>query len=467
MKPRVLLIALIAITSSTFAADAPLRKRNVLFITADDYNVSMGAYGNAIVQTPHLDRLAARGVRFERAYCQNPLCNPSRASFMTGLRPNTTTLQTNGPRLRERKPDVVTLPQLFKDNGYLAARVGKIYHQGIPGGVGKQTHDDALSWDITVDPPGAEFATTGEEFNPTPKRGQGFRHVIGTSDGAEQHDHQAATEAIRLLEKNKDKPLFLAVGFIRPHVPPIAPKKQFDLYPLEKIRLPQVPQDRDDIPVAAFHDPLVYWNMTEQQSRESIRAYYASVSFMDEQVGRLLDALDRLKLTDDTLIVFLGDHGYLLGEHQTWQKMTLFEEAARVPLLVAGAGVKGKGTAPRGLAELIDVCPTVAELCGLTAPAAVEGVSLKPLLDDASAPGKPAVFTQLQRKAVDGRSVRTDRWRYTEWNGGLAGVELYDHDADPREHVNLAKHPKHADTIAELKRVLDRTLPTTRPAAQP
>jgi iduronate 2-sulfatase len=336
---HIALFVILLTASTALAAEAPARKRNVLLLIADDYNVSLGAYGNRVVQTPNLDRLATRGVRFDRAYCQNPLCNPSRASFMSGLRPNTTTIQTNGPRLRERLPDVLTLPQLFHNNGYLAARVGKIYHQGIPGGVGKQTHDDAASWDVTYNPPGAEFTTDGEQYDATPERAQGFRHVIGNSDGQEQHDHQAATEAIRLLEANKDKPLFLAVGFIRPHVPPIAPRKQFDLYPLEKIKLPIVPaDDRNDIPAPAFMDANPYWGMTEQQSRESIRAYYAAVSFMDAQVGRMLEALDRLKLADDTLIVFLGDHGYLLGEHQTWQKMTLFEEACRVPLIVAGAG---------------------------------------------------------------------------------------------------------------------------------
>jgi uncharacterized sulfatase len=207
--------------------------------------------------------------------------------------------------------------------------------------------------------------------------------------------------------------------------------------------------------------------MTEQQCRESIRAYYASVSFMDEQVGRLLDALDRLKLADDTLIVFLGDHGYLLGEHQTFQKMVLFEESARVPLLMAGAGITFKGSAPRGLVELIDVYPTVADVCGLKSPPQVEGVSLKPMLADPAPPGKPAAFTQVQRKDVIGRAVRTDRWRYIEWDNGAAGVELYDHEADPREHTNLAKDPKLSETIASHKWMLDHILPATRPTTAP
>ena len=467
MKHIALLV--VFVTSSALAADAPAaRKRNVLLITADDYNVAMGAYGNPVVKTPNLDRLAARGVRFDRAYCQNPLCNPSRASFMSGLRPNTTGIQTNGPRLRERMPDVVTLPQLFQNNGYVAARVGKIYHQGIPRKVLTQSHDDAPSWDIVHDPPGAEFATPGQETDPTPERSQGFRQVIGEGNGEEQHDYEAATKAIEILANHGGKPLFLAVGFIRPHVPVIAPKGHFDRHPLDQIKLPDVPpDDRDDIPPAAFHSEPVYWGMTERQSREAIRAYYASVSFMDEQVGRLLDALDRLKLADDTLIVFLGDHGYLLGEHQTWQKMTLFEESCRVPLLMAGAGITQRGTAPRGLVELIDVYPTVAELCGLKPPAAVEGSSLAAMLEDPAAPGKPAAFTQLQRKNVAGRSVRTDRWRYTEWNGGAAGAELYDHQSDPREHTNLAKDPRYAEQISSLKGLLDRTLPATLPATQP
>lgn len=463
------LLVLIAISAiHAFAADAPQRKRNVLFITADDYNVAMGAYGNTVVKTPNLDRLAARGVRFDRAYCQNPLCNPSRASFMSGLRPNTTGIQTNGPRLRDRLPDVVTLPQLFKRNGYVAARVGKIYHQGIPRKVLMQTHDDAPSWDIVHDPPGAEFSTPGPETNPTPERGQGFRYVMGETNGEEQHDYEAATKGIEIIEQHhrERRPLFLAVGFIRPHVPPIAPRKHFDLYDLEAIKLPDVPvNDREDIPPAAFHSEPVYWNMTERQGRESIRAYYASVSFMDEQVGRLLDAIDRLKLEDDTLIMFLGDHGYLLGEHQTWQKMVLFEESCRVPLLMAGPGVPQRGAAAHGIVELIDVYPTVAELCGLMPPPAVEGRSLKRMIDDPTAPGKQAAFTQLQRKGVEGRTIRTKTWRYTEWNGGANGVELYDHLADPREHVNLAKDGKHGDDMHWLKRMLNRTLPATRPAA--
>src|SRR5687768_14025855 len=307
------LIALLGCAASLHAAKKP----NVLFIVSDDLNNSLGSYG-APVKTPNLDKLAARGVRFDRAYCQYPLCGPSRASLMSGMRPDKIGVLTNGPTVRDKRPDVVTLPQLFRNNGYFAARVGKIYHLGIPGGVGTPGPDDPQSWDHTFNPPGAEFKTPGEEHDPTPKRGQGFRRVLGDGEGVEQADYQAADEAIRLLNANKDKPFFLAVGFIRPHVPVIAPRKYFEMYPLEKIALPKVPaNDRDDIPAAAFMDSKRFWDMSEADSRESIRAYYACVSFMDAQAGRVLDELDRLGLRDNTIVVFVGDHGYALGEHAT------------------------------------------------------------------------------------------------------------------------------------------------------
>jgi uncharacterized sulfatase len=366
-----------------FAAIAPAQqaKRNVLFIVSDDLNNSLGCYG-APVNTPNLDRLAARGVRFDRAYCQYPLCGPTRASLMSGMRPDAIGVITNGPTVRVKVKDVVTLPQLFREQGYFAARVGKIYHLGIPGGVGTPGPDDPLSWDHTFNPKGAEFATEGEEHWPDRKDGQGFRYVIGKGDGREQHDYQAADEAIRLLHENKDKPFFLALGFIRPHVPLIAPRGDFERYPLEQIKLLDVPAgDREDIPALAFYQPnRIDRGMTPQQCRESIRAYYAAISFMDSQLGRVIDKLEELGLADNTVITFVGDHGYLLGEHREWQKMSLFEPVARVPMLIAAPGVEAGAT--RSIVEMIDLYPTIASLCGLTAPPTVQGVSLKPILRD-------------------------------------------------------------------------------------
>ena len=467
------LVALLVFAGVAHAADA---KPNVLFIVSDDLNNALGCYG-AAVRTPNLDKLAARGVRFDRAYCQYPLCGPSRASLMSGMRPDKIGVLTNGPTVRAKRADVVTLPQLFRNNGYFAARVGKIYHLGIPGGVGTPGPDDPPSWDHTFNPRGAEFSTPGEEHNPDPKRPQGFRRVLGDGDGAEQADYQAADEAIRLLNQQKasGKPFFLAVGFIRPHVPVIAPRKYFEAHPLEQIALPKVPaNDRDDIPAAALMDAKPYWNMSEHESRESVRAYYASVSFMDAQAGRVLDELEKLGLAENTIVTFVGDHGYALGEHATWQKMTLFEPVARVPMIIsapAAAGVKPAAT--KALAEMIDLYPTIAQLAGLAPPEEIDGVSLVPVLKDPTAKVKDAAFTQLRRKNVVGRTVRTDRWRYTEWTetgggagaasaGGGAGVELYDEQNDPAEHENLANNPAHAATVASMKRILEGSLPPAR-----
>jgi uncharacterized sulfatase len=436
-------------------AVAQEKKPNVLFIMADDLNNSLACYG-APTKTPNLDKLAARGVRFDRAYCQYPLCGPSRCSLMSGMRPEKIGVLTNGKTVRDKRLDVVTLPQLFRQNGYVSARVGKIYHLGIPGDVGKPGPDDPQSWDSTFNPPGAEFKTDGDEANPTPTYGQGFRRVMGKGEGVEQADYQSADEAIRLLNQHKDKPFFLAVGFIRPHVPEIAPKKYFDLYPIDQIKLPNVPvDDRKDIPAEAFMRPEPNWGMSESDCRESKRAYYATTSFMDAQAGRVLDELEKLGLAENTIVVFVGDHGYLLGEHSAWQKMMLFEPTARVPMLIAAPGVKPAGT--KSLAELIDLYPTLCELAGLKPPGEIDGKSLAPVLHDPGATVKSAAFTQVHRQKLPGRSVRTDRWRYTQWGDhAAAGAELYDEQADPEELTNLAKDPTHAATVAEMKKHLAR-----------
>jgi iduronate 2-sulfatase len=307
-----------------------------------------------------------------------------------------------------------------------------------------------------------------------PVGGQGFAHVIIDGDGAEQADYQAASEAIRLLEEKRDKPLFLAVGLVRPHVPVHAPRKYFDLYPLESIELRKVaPGDRDDIPEMAFMRPQPDWGMSPQQQKEAMRAYYASTSFMDAQAGRVIDAVERLGQTDNTIFVFFGDHGYALGEHQAWQKMMLFEPVARVPLIIAAPGTKARGAGSKALVELIDVFPTLAELCGMPVPKNVEGVSLRPLLDDPTKSVKDAAFTQVQGgrgQGVyrEGRSIRTDRWRYTEWNASSSSEparELYDHEDDPNEWTNLASDPKHGETVKTLSAQLNATVPV--PAREP
>jgi uncharacterized sulfatase len=439
------------------AADKP----NVLFIASDDLNCHVGCYGNALVKTPNLDRLAARGMRFDRAYCQFPLCSPSRTSLLFGLRPDSTGIQNNTTQYRTRLPDAVSLPQYLRKQGYYAARVGKMYHYGVPGQIGTPGMDDPASWDLTVNPSGRDKTDEKMVTNYTPKNGIGasLAYLVAEGTDEEQTDGKAATEAIRILQTKRDKPLFLAVGFYRPHVPCIAPKKWFDLYPLDRISLPDDPaDDRKHHPEAAYTVKPPNYGIDAPKLKEFVQAYYASTSFMDAQVGRLLDALEKEKQLDNTIIVFWSDHGWHLGEHGMWQKMSLFEESARVPLIVATPTMKGKGKASGRTVELLDLYPTLTDLCGLPTPKDLHGKSLKALLDDPAAEHKPAAYTQVTRGGMEnqflGRSVRTERWRYTEWDGGKKGVELYDHDNDPRELKNLADDPKHAETVKRMKELL-------------
>ncbi len=435
------------------------RRANVLFIAADDMNTALGCYGHPVVKTPHVDRLAARGVRFDRAYCQFPLCGPSRASLLTGLRPDTTQVLGNNIDFRQFHPDAVTLPQLFKNQGWFAAREGKMFHMNVPGEVGSPKYQDAPSWNHSVSPEGLEQKTPGQGRRLNPPGVSFGMQWIAAASAAGQADTNAADHALTLLEQHRKESFFLGVGFIRPHLPFVAPSRFYDLYPLESLPLPQnPPDDLDDIPAAARAVRPHLWNhmqMDEPRIREALRGYYASTSFMDDQLGRVLAGLERMGLADSTIVVFWGDHGWNLGEHTRWQKMSLMEESARVPLIIAAPGRKGNGKACRALVEFVDLYPTLAELCGLTPPAHLEGQSLAPLLDRPERPFKKAAFTQLQFENIVGRSVRTDRYRYIRWEGAGGGEEQYDHERDPREFTNLAAKPEARRVLEEHRRILE------------
>jgi iduronate 2-sulfatase len=441
------------------SAQATAAKPNVLLIMADDLNNDLGTFGHPVVKTPNLDRLAARGVRFDRAYNQFPLCSPSRVSLLTGLRPDSTRIHDLQTDFRKVLPDVVTLPQMFKRNGYVSARVGKIYHYGNPGQIGTSGLDDPASWDEVFNPRGIDKDEEPKLTNYTPTRGLGSALAYYASPAAdEEHtDGKVAAETIALLTKHKDRPFFIGAGFYRPHCPFIAPQKYFDLYPLDKITATAASPDSWMPPPARFTVPP-HWGLSEQAQREVIRSYFASISFLDANVGRLLDALDRLGLADNTIVVFVSDHGYHLGEHGQWMKQTLFERSARAPLIVAGPGVAARGRASARVVELLDLYPTLADLTGVRAPKAVQGRSLTPLLKNPDAAWEHPAITQVRRGAAAsayiGYSIRTDRWRYTEWDSGRRGAELYDEVADPQETRNLVMDPQHKKVVADLQRRL-------------
>ena len=458
----------LSVASCTQESDPP----NILFIAVDDLNTDLGTYGHGLVSSPHIDRLAARGVRFDRAYCQYPVCSPSRSSFLTGLYPEQTGVLTNQDSLRKYIPDIPTLPQWFKEHGYHTARVGKIFHYGVPGQIGTDGMDDPASWSEIVNPRGIDREVHDRIHTIVPNQFGGTLSWLSMDPEDGLHtDELGAAAAIRIMEEQHPSqtgtPLFLAVGFYRPHTPFVAPSPYFELYPIDQIDpVLEQPGDRDDIPIAALADRPKQRDLTMEKRREIIQAYYASVSFMDAQVGLLLDALERLDLADNTIVVFVSDHGYHLGHHGLWQKGDLFEGSVRVPLIVAAPEGLRKGCGTEALVELVDLYPTLADLAGLPTPEHLNGLSLRPILEDTSRPGRAAALTvgwsraawmhpEMGNRNVMGYSIRTERFRYTEWDGGNEGAELYDYEVDPMEVNNLVGDPIYADTLARLKRLME------------
>jgi iduronate 2-sulfatase len=427
-------------------------KMNILLVVADDLNTALGCYGHPLVKTPNVDGLARRGVRFDRAYCQVPLCCPSRASFLTGMRPEKTGIWDNDMDIRVNHPDVVTLPQQFRNNGWYTAREGKMFHMNVPMGVGTPQFQDPPSWDHNGSPQGLEDKSPGELHQLTPKTRRGAAiDWMSVADAKGQADEDAASRAISLLEQRQGAPWFLGLGFVRPHVPLVAPAKFFDMYPLEKCEpVTNPPGDEKDLSRLFREIRPDLWNhmdMDEAKQREALRGYYASTSFMDEQLGRVLGALDRMKMREKTIVVFTSDHGWHLGEHTRWQKRSLLEESARVPLIVVDPRTRVSGRSSMALVESVDLYPTLCELSGLPAPAHLEGQSFAPLLRTPKRRWKRAAFTQFRTDGAWGTGVRAPNWHYIEWrtpDGKTVEEELYDSRRDPRQFRNVFADPAYA-----------------------
>ncbi len=454
---RYSLFALVFFTVAIGQGLTAAEKTNVLFLICDDLNCDIGCYGHEQVQTPNIDRLAARGVRFDQAYCQYPLCGPSRASFMTGLYPDQSLVKRNAVYIRDFVPQVSTMSQMFRDAGYVATRVGKIYHYNVPLHIGTSGHDDPDSWDYTINPRGRDRNEHDKIFSLIPGNfGGTLSWLADDGEDSEQTDAIAADEAAKLLRKySQDKsPFFLAVGLYRPHTPYVSPRKYFDMYPIDKIKVPEIPSGYfETIPtpaqklIAAKKQNV---GLNSELARQAIQAYYASITFADAQVGRILDSLDETGLNDNTIVVFTSDHGYHMGEHGHYQKMTLFENATHVPLVIAGPGVERNATSA-SMAEMIDFYPTLAEMTGLQTPNYVSGVSLAATLADPSIQTRTSALSHC----ADGYSLRVKDYRYTEWGAdGEHGHELYDHQNDSGEMHNLADVPKHSRLVDELSQQL-------------
>jgi len=454
-----LVYAGMAVISTALAAEAPA-KPNILFVICDDLNCDLGSYGHPLVQSPNVDRLAAQGVRFERAYCQYPLCGPSRASFMAGLYPDQTNIHKNAILLRKHLPDVTTMSQHFQNHGYRAIRVGKIYHYHVPRDIGKPGHDDPASWDETFNPIGRDKHEEDKIFSL--RKGQfggtmSWLAAEGTDE--EQTDAIGALKAIEYLEEHAQskEPFFLAVGFYRPHTPYVAPKKYFDMYPLDEIKIPEVPDGYlKTIPAPAVKSltrKKQHLNLEEDVAKQAIQAYYASITFADAQLGRLLDALERLELDDNTIVVFTSDHGYHMGEHGHYLKTTLFENGDRMPLIISVPGMKQAGEVTHSPAEMVDFYPTLSDLAGLPRPEHLSGVSLAPTLANPLKQARDSALTQYE----NGYSIRTPRYRFTAWGeNGNEGFELYDHESDPSELENLANEARHSHLVTELHHELQQ-----------
>lgn len=442
---------------------------NVLFIISDDLTATaLSCYGNKVCQTPHIDAIAARGTRFTQAFCQGTYCGPSRASMLSGYYPHATGVfgyKSPRPKIGDR----ATWPQHFKNSGYYTARVSKIYHMGVPGGVelggdGRDHNhyngaDDAISWTERFNSPGPEWKAkgTGEtlERNPDGKKpvvgGNTFVVVEADGDDAVHSDGMTAAKAAQLIQQHKDERFWLGVGFVRPHVPFVAPRKYYEPFlPYDTMLLPEkVEGDWDDIPKAGInYKTSKNMQMDVRRQKKAVGGYYASVAFMDAQVGKVMASLKSAGLEDKTIVIFTSDHGYHLGEHDFWAKVSLRDESARVPLIISVPGRKPAVCA--SFVELLDLYPTISRLCGLDVPDRLQGLDISTMLDDSSQSLRRAAFSTAPMRK--GLLLREKKWAYIQYGEDASGgVELFDTENDPLQYTNLAQVPEFADVVAGFR----------------
>ncbi|UCE48084.1 MAG: sulfatase [Phycisphaerales bacterium] len=450
------------------------RKMNVLFIAVDDLRPQLGCYGVKHIISPNIDRLAARGLLFESAYCQQAVCGPTRASLLSGVRPDTSKIYDNNTPVRKAMPRVTTLPEHFKNNGYETISIGKIYHH---------PSDDRQGWSAEpfragTFPDGiwkgrgyltstaiAQMKMYNKQFPAMKGRGPAFEAADVPDDS--YPDGANVVHAIQELEHLKDKPFFLAMGLYKPHLPFNAPKRYWDMYRPEDIKLadnPFVPKNAPSYAMTNWGELRNYYGIpkkgpcSDKLARQLIHGYYACITYIDALIGRLLDELDKLKLIDNTVIILWGDHGWKLGEHGAWCKHTNFELDTHVPMILSVPAMKTAGRRTKALTEYVDIYPTLSEACGLELPDHLEGHSMMPLLANPERPWKKAAFSQYPRGRVMGCSMRTKRFRYTEWQdrptGQIMARELYDHEKDPHENVNVAGESKYKQEIQQLSEML-------------
>ncbi len=470
------------------ADKAPTSRPNVLFIAVDDLRTQLGCYGARITHSPNIDALAASGMLFDRAYCQQATCSPSRISLMTGRRPTTTGIYDLHTHLRKKMPHVVTLPEYFKNHGYLTQSFGKIYHGGL---------DDRQSWSVestfsggsrgrqrqSAQPKAASFglvqfasvANAEGSAKPNKSSRKPSWKIIPAEEEQNLMDNRVLDGAVEALrgygEDAPDTPFFLAVGFRKPHLAFWAPRRFYDMYPLDRMPLADNPflpkhsppfattDDSGEVRTYSDVPPKSEGPIDEKKARELIRGYLACVSYIDSLVGQLLDELDRLDYRRNTIIVLWGDHGWHLGEHAQWGKHTNFEVGTRVPLIFSYPGQTTRGARTDRIAELVDIYPTLCELAGLPLAVGLEGDSLVSVLNNPDCPWDSVAISQWPRPHM-GFSMRTDRYRYTQWvprnnyDGPTEGIELYDHQVDPDEDVNIATLPENKDLVEELSQRL-------------